>query len=361
MTRARIGVIGAGFWAAHNYLPVFRDHPEVELVGIVRKTADGLAEFKREFDLEVATTSVDELLSTGLDGVVVTSPQSVHREHAIAALESGAHVIVEKPMTVTLVDARAIADAAARAGKVASVAHGWNYSRMAIWAKEVLSTGTIGPVTSISGHMASSLTDLFSGRSGYGVTDVGGFAVEAEPETWALAGAGGGYLYGQLSHLLGLTSWLVPSDPEEVFARARFLDNGVDIDVQASVRFDDGVIGSFSGQGHVPWAMGPTCGLRIAGEQGVLTLDFERDRADVLLQGDKAKAEVIRCEPDPPVGEGEGAYTCDEPPVMLIDLCRGRAVVDRAPVEMGVRTVAIMEAAWRSAQAGEAVRVSDLA
>lgn len=356
----RIGVIGAGFWAAQNYLPVFRDHAEVDLVGVVRKSTEGLAEFKSEFDLEIATTSVDELLSNDLDGVVVTSPQSLHRLHAVAALEAGAHVIVEKPMTVTLADARAIAEATSRTGKVASVAYGWNYSRMAIWAKEILSAGTIGAVTSISGQMASSLTDLFSGRAGYGVMDVGGFAVEAETDTWALAGAGGGYLYGQLSHLLGLAAWLVPSDPLEVFARARYLENGVDIDVQASVLFDDGIIGSFSGQGHVPWAMGPTCWLRVAGEEGVLTLDFEKGRADVLLQGDKAKGEILRREPDPPVSEREGDYSCDDLPLLLIDLCSGRPVVDRAPVETGVRAVAIMEAAWRSALSSETVRIAEL-
>ena len=255
--RPRVGVIGAGFWAATNYLPVFRDHPDVDLVGIVRKTNEGLPEFEREFGLEIATTSTDELLSAGLDGVVVASPQSVHREHAVAALEAGAHVIVEKPMTVTLADARLIEAAAAKAGRVASIAYGWNYSRMAVWAKEILDAGTIGAVTSVSGHQASSLTDLFSGRAGYGVLDIGGFALEAEPATWATAGAGGGYLYGQLSHLLGLAAWLVPSHPHVVFANARFLENGVDIDVQVSIRFDDGVIGSFAGQGHVPWRWAP--------------------------------------------------------------------------------------------------------
>jgi hypothetical protein len=45
---------------------------------------------------------------------------------------------------------------------------------------------------------------------------------------------------------------------------------------------------------------------------------------------------------------------------MLIDLCRGHEVVDRAPVAVGVRTVAIMEAAWRSATAGGSVRISEL-
>ena len=117
---------------------------------------------------------------------------------------------------------------------------------MATWAHDVLASGELGRITSVTGYMASCLTELFSGRAGYGVEDVGGFAVEAESDTWAAAGAGGGYLYGQLSHLLGLALWLLPQEPAEVFARAGLLGNGVDLDVQVSVAFDDGLIGSFS-------------------------------------------------------------------------------------------------------------------
>ncbi len=360
MSRARIGVIGAGFWASYHYLPFFRDHPDVDLVGVVRKTDEGLDAFRQEFGLEVATSSVTELLAAGVDGVVVSSPHSLHREHAVAALQAGAHVLVEKPMAVRLADARAILEAGRNTGLTVSVAHGWNYSRMTTWAKDVLESGTIGHVTSVTGFMASSLTDMFSGKAGWGTIDVGGFVVEAERETWSLPDAGGGYLYGQLSHLLGLATWLVPSDPGEVFARARFLENGVDLDVQVSVRFADDVIGSFSGHGRHPWLMRHACELRIAGDQGVLTLDFERERADVLLQGDKANGEVIRRQPDPPVAEGDGVYSCDGPPQLLIDRCLQRNSPDRAPGEVGVRTVAIMQAAWRSAHEGRAVPVGDL-
>jgi predicted dehydrogenase len=360
MTKARIGVIGAGFWASTHYLPLYAAHPDVELVGIVRKDDDGLDAFKRAFDLEVATSSVDELLERDLDGVVVSSPHALHREHAVAALAAGAHVLVEKPMTVHLADATEILDEAHRHGRTATVAHGWNYSRMATWAYDVLAAGELGRITSVTGYMASCLTELFSGRAGYGVEDIGGFAVEAESDTWASAGSGGGYLYGQLSHLLGLALWLLPRDPVEVFARAALLGNGVDLDVQVSVAFGDGMIGSFSGHGHQPWVMRHACDLRIAGENGVLALDFERERAELLLQGDRSRGEVLRRHVEPPPGDGEGMYVCDGPAHHLVDVCLGRAGRDQAPAEVGVRSVAIMESAWRSIQSERPVDVSTL-
>jgi predicted dehydrogenase len=358
VTQARIGVIGAGWWAAYQYLPFYRDHSEVELVGAVRKDDAGLDAFRREFGLEVSTSSVDELLAAGLDGVVVSSPHNLHREHAVAALEAGAHVLVEKPMTLTLADAEALAAAARAAGRTVAVAHGWNWSRLTDWAKEALVDGRVGRVTSVTGYMSSCLTDLFTGASGVGVLDVGGFPVDVEAATWADADAGGGYLYGQLSHLLALGLWLVPNEPSDVFARAHLLENGVDLDIQVSVGLAGGVIGSFSGQGHEPWGRRHACDLRIAGEDGVLTLDFDRVQAQLLLEGDKERAEWLTFEPEPPAAESDSDYTCDGPAQFLVDTCLGRQAVNRAPLDLGIRTVAVMEAAWRSAHSGEAVRVA---
>ena len=360
MSSARIGVIGAGYWASYQYLPFYRDHAEVELVGAVRKDRAGLDAFRREFGLEVATSSVVELLEARLDGVVVSSPHNLHREHAVAALQAGAHVLVEKPMTVTLADAVAVAAAAREAGRTVAVAHGWNWSRLTDWAKDALEAGRLGRVTSVTGYMSSCLTDLFSGRSGYGVLDVGGFPVEAETATWAKADAGGGYLFGQLSHLLALGLWLVPNEPEEVFARAHLLENGVDLDIQVSVGLGGGVIGSFSGHGHEPWGRRHACDLRIAGENGVLTLDFDRVQAQLLLEEDKERAEWLTIGTEPPAAEEDSEYTCDGPAQFLVDTCLGRETVNRAPLDVGVRTVAVMEAAWQSAHSGDAIRVADL-
>ena len=269
-------------------------------------------------------------------------------------------MLIEKPMTVTLADAEAVAAAARTAGRTVAIAHGWNWSRLTDWAKEALEQGRLGTVTSVTGYMSSCLTDLFSGASGYGVLDVGGFAVEAETATWAKADAGGGYLFGQLSHLLALGLWLVPNEPDDVFARAHLLENGVDLDVQVSVGFAGGVVGSFSGQGHEPWGRRHACDLRIAGTNGVLMLDFDRVQAQLLLEGDKERAEWLTFEPDPPAVEEDSEYTCDGAAQFLVDTCLGRETVNRAPLDVGVRTVAIMEAAWQSAHSGQAVRVADL-
>ena len=237
MSRARIGVIGAGFWASTSTCRSSATTPTSSSSGGCAGTCKGSRRSGNEFGLEVATSSVVDLLAEGVDGVVVSSPHALHRDPAVAALEAGAHVLVEKPMTVT-VGRRAsqLAAASAAAERTVGVAHGWNYQRLTTWAKDLLLEERPSvPSRRSPGYMSSCLTDLFSGRAGYALLDVGGFPVEAETDTWAKADAGGGYLYGQLCHLLALGLWLVPNEPEDVFARTHLLGNGVDLDIQVSV------------------------------------------------------------------------------------------------------------------------------
>lgn len=371
MKPARIGIIGAGFWAALFYLPFLRDHPDAECVGVVRRNADALRALQRGFDLEVASANVDDLLAAGCDGVIVASANPLHREHAEAALRSGAHVLMEKPMTVTLADAAAVAATARACERVVTMAHGWNYSPIARWAMDVMADDALGPVRWINGQQASSLTDVFVGRKGYGVVEIEGFAFEASPDTWTHADAGGGYLYGQVSHQLGLALALVDAAPREVFARMNTVHTGVDLDATVSVAFENGIIGSFSGHGRLPWNTRYPLGLRIAGEQGVMTLDFERERADVHLHDGPSERDFtmkdddyafagapadLDLEPQP----GDGVYHNDGPTQLLIDLCLGRAAHDRAPLIAGLRAIAIIEAAWRSAQEGRQIEIGPI-
>jgi predicted dehydrogenase len=363
---ARIGIIGAGFWAASFYLPFLRDLPGVEIVGVVRRDPDALRALRNSFPMEIATSDVDELLARGCEGVIVASPHTRHREHAEAALRAGAHVLIEKPMTVTPEDAQAVAQTAATEGRVVSLAYGWNYSPIGVWAADVADSGVLGELRSVSGHMASALVRMFSGEGGYGVVTLDGYDFEASPDTWARPGAGGGYLYGQLSHQLGLALNLVGSDPEVVYAQMGLLPNGVDIDVAVTVRFAGGVIGSFTGHGRLPWGTRYPFELRVAGTRGVMTLDFERERADVnLVDGANADAAggrdaFKRTERDLwlEVADGDGIYTCRGPAQFLVDLCNGQDPIDRAPVQTGVRAVAIMDAALRSARLRRPVQLA---
>src|SRR5579863_10138117 len=137
-SRARIGIVGAGFWAVDFYLPFLEAHPHATCVGVVRPGEAQLAALRTRFHLEVATESVERLLDAGCDGIVVASPHALHAEHAIEALRRGCHVLVEKPMALTTEQARAIESAVAETGMSLSVAHGFNYLEMSAWAIDLV-------------------------------------------------------------------------------------------------------------------------------------------------------------------------------------------------------------------------------
>src|SRR5262245_35241809 len=78
--KARLGFIGAGWWATANYIPLLAARDDVELAAVCRLGADELRCVQDHFGFPFATESAEELVNhPGLDGVVVTSPHTLHR------------------------------------------------------------------------------------------------------------------------------------------------------------------------------------------------------------------------------------------------------------------------------------------
>src|SRR5687768_7558610 len=98
--KARLGFIGAGWWATTNHMPLLRARRDVEMVSVCGLDRALLERCQRDFGFEHVTTDYRELLRKDLDGVVVSSPHTFHAEHGLAALKAGCHVLVEKPFAL---------------------------------------------------------------------------------------------------------------------------------------------------------------------------------------------------------------------------------------------------------------------
>jgi len=121
--RLRIGVIGGGLiaQAMHlHYLAARRDL--FELAALVEPSATVRAALGARYAIAGLHADYRSLLDAGgLDALVVCSPAGTHAEVALAGLDAGLHVFVEKPMCITLADADAIVAARDRAGRVVQV------------------------------------------------------------------------------------------------------------------------------------------------------------------------------------------------------------------------------------------------
>ena len=154
--KVRVGVIGAGSWAVSNHMPVLAARDDVELVSVVRKGPEALRYVQERFGFAHASEDYRDALEQGLDAVVVAGPSGFHHEHAKAALEAGANVLCEKPVTIEPADAWDLHETAERLGRHLVISFGWNYGPLGIEAKRIMvSEGGVGALEHVMVQMAS--------------------------------------------------------------------------------------------------------------------------------------------------------------------------------------------------------------
>ena len=352
MNKARLGFIGAGWWATANHMPLLQKRDDVELVAVCRLGKAELQQVKEQFGFQLATESAEELVShPGLDAVVVSSPHTLHYEHAKLALQRGLHVMCEKPMCTRGDQARDLVRLAQAKNLHLLVPYGWHYKPFVQQAKRWLDDGAVGRIQYVLCHMASPIRDLlvhghFQAERVSG--QAGGVLFQPDPKTWSdPVVAGGGYGHAQLSHSTGMLFMLTGLKPVSVYANMSTADARVDLYDALSVRFEGGAIGAVSGAGTVPprGTAQYQVDLRIFGDQGLLMLDCERARLE--LRRHDGRLEKLDLAAD------AGAYSCEGPPGNFVDLLLGKTTVNWAPGEAAMRSVALLDAAYRSALSGQ--------
>jgi predicted dehydrogenase len=347
MRRARIGIIGAGWWAAANHIPALLQEPQAQIAGVCRLGRAELDRLCRHFDIAYGTEDYRQLLDeVALDGVIVASPHRLHFEHAAVALAHGLHVLVDKPMTTDAAEARALVALAAERDREIVVPYGWNFKSYAIEARRRLAQGAVGTIRHVSLHMASALPDLFSGQ---GLAEAADAFFQPAMETWASPDAAGGYAWGQLTHALGLLFRLTDLSPARVYAATGQGAAGVDVYDAAVLHFENGATATVSGAATAPKNSGFQLDLRVFGDDGMLLLDIERERL-VVARHDGQDVRV-------PLAPGDGAYECSEPVKCFVRICLGAAAGNEGPGEVGLKAVEVIDALHRSARSGRAEKV----
>lgn len=342
MSALRVGVIGAGSWAVASHLPnLQRRGEEVELVAVCRPGRAELEALRDRFGFELVSEDYRDVLSVGLDLCVVSSPTALHHEHARAALDSGAHVLLEKPVTIRAEDAWDLVETAERRDRHLVIAFGWNYRPLLREAHRLLRAHGVGSIEHVSIRMASFTRELLSNSGGYPKAAA---ASPPEQSTWTdPALSGGGYGQAQLSHALGAALWLTGLRAERVFAlMANPLDAPVELHDAIAVGFSGGAIGTISGASSHSDAVGGVeneLDIHLVGSDGQLGVEIAGGRAWIRRRDAEETVEL---------GPEGGSYDCEGPVEAIVDLALGRQVQNRSPGELGARTVELLEAAYRS-------------
>lgn len=179
-----------------------RDHPGIELAGAFDVREEAVQAFSAEFGGRGFNTLADLLGCRDIDAVYVATPHELHVGHAIAALEAGKHVIVEKPMASRIEDGRAMVAAARAADRVLLVGPSHGYDEPVARAAAMIASGAFGAVRLVT---AMNFTDfMYRPR---------------RPEELDSA-RGGGVVFSQGAHQIDVVRRLVGQEVTSVYAHS---------------------------------------------------------------------------------------------------------------------------------------------
>jgi predicted dehydrogenase len=348
--RARIAVIGAGWWATYTHIPALLDHSSATLVALCDSDGRRLDAAAQAFGIARTYHDHREMLSSERpDGVVVATSHTSHYAIAKDCLEGGVHVLLEKPMTLSAVHARELVELAKARGVELVIGYPWHYNPHVRRAREVLASGALGAVQFVNCVFSSGILGLLSGRDGsehtaarYPVHGPGG--VYGDP---SLSGGGMGHL--QITHSAGLMFFVSGLRARRAFGLMNPLGLRVDVVDAINVEFEGGALGIVGGTGN---GIQRTLDVHIHCERGCVLLDMIA--ATTLIRGPNNLCEEVSLEDE------QAGYPRFAPARNLVDLVVNQAS-NGSPSEVGWRTVELLEAAYCSATCGgQPVMIEDL-
>ncbi len=352
MKQIRIGVIGAGWWATFAHIPAVKSHPHAELVAVQSRDRAKAEKIARDFGAKYACTTVEEILAlTDLDAVIVASTPNVHYTQAKAALASGRHVLIEKPMTFTAAESRELVELAAKSNLQLLISCPWHFTRHGIEARRLIQSGSLGEIKMISVLMTNPIDKLLRGID---TSPTHGIAnVYVEPRLGSYndpAVAGGGQIFCQVSHAAAYLTFLTGLRPAAVFARFDRDGSPNDIYNTLIVTMENGALVSLASTGATPLAK-RNYEVRIFASQAVLQLELWCGTLS-LAAFDGQLTDYT------PLAETE-IYPAQLPALNFIDAISGRAP-NGSPGDLGLASMEIIEAACASASNGNNISIRNV-
>jgi predicted dehydrogenase len=222
VTTTRVALAGCGYWGANLARNVHAAR-NLDLVAVADPDPAQRERVGHAFPGAAVCASLDEVLARDdVDAVVLATPASTHADLAVRALESGRHVLVEKPLATSVAEGARIVEAAKGAGRVAMVGHTFLYSEPVRRLRELLDAGELGRVQY-----------LYSQR-----LSLGRIRLDCDA------------LWNFAPHDVSIIVHLLGEQPAEVAATGfSFINNGIDDVCFATLRFPSGIGANV----HVSW------------------------------------------------------------------------------------------------------------
>lgn len=257
----RVAVVGFGLGGAVFHAPLVSSTPGMRLASVVTSNPERRARAEREYPDARVLDGAERLwdLAGEHDLVVITTPNRWHAPLALAALDAGLAVVVDKPFAPSVPEARRVVDAAAERGLLLSVFQNRRWDGDFLTVRRLVSEGALGQITRFESRYER-------------------WRPELDPSRWRELGAveeGGGLLFDLGSHLVDQAIQLF-GRPTHVFAEVERRRQGAQADDDAFVALaHPGGVRAHLWMSHVAALTGPR--FRILGSSGA----FEKHGMDV--------------------------------------------------------------------------------
>ncbi len=232
MKPIRLGVIGCGGMSRHHARVFLQNIPQAEIVALCDPNPANLATYLNEFpaDKPKPPTYADyrEMLRTvRCDGVLIVTPHTQHFEQAMAALDAGAHVLLEKPMVIEADHARRLIEHADKKKRVLSLAFPGPFCAEFQYVCGLRDRGEWGEVMQVDAMVSQNWQQLTTGTW------------RQDPKL-----SGGGQAFDTGAHMFNALLYLTGLRPVEVFAWSDYRGTPVDINTVATIKFHNGALAS---------------------------------------------------------------------------------------------------------------------
>ncbi len=250
------GIIGSGMIADYHALAI-KDAIGARLVGVAGRNSATVAALAEKYGAAIQTTDINALVSRDdIDVICIATPSGAHLEPALAAIKAGKHLVIEKPLEITVERVDKLLAAAETVGVIVAPIFQARFGHSAQLIKKAIEAGRFGNLVLASAYVKwYRAPEYYQGWKG------------------TLALDGGGATMNQAIHGIDLLQWFAGM-PVEVFGRTtRRVHQGIEGEDTscASLRYANGALGSIeaSTAAYPGWARR----IEICGENGAVSLE----------------------------------------------------------------------------------------
>lgn len=344
MTQKKIGYAVLGLGVGRSHAKSVLSAKNGELIAVCDLLEEKLERAKKDYGDILTYTSFDEMIKNpDIDIISVCLPSGMHAEYAVRTMEAGKHVLVEKPVDITVEAALKIEEARVRTGKKAGVIHQNRFNACMKPLKKAIDSGRLGDL-----FLGTFAVKWYRTQEYY---DNGGWR-----GTWDMDG--GGSLMNQAIHTVDLMQWLM-GDVVSVTSHMGVFNHTIETeDMTASlIKFKNGASATF---------VSTTCAypglntdIQVYGTKGSIEIDGDQLVTWRLADEDEEASQKML----DLYAAGNGNATALDPTLVVGHATQVHDIIDavlfdRDPLIMpmdAIKSVKIANAIYESARTGKTI------